>query len=220
MKLTPRPSRITPYLYVSDWRTAVSIDYQDPSANFNIGTVITIMHPEETDYYRIELADFAGANWIHIPLDDTPDAPIEIYFPSVCDLIKEALDAGKATLIHCMAGVSRSVTLVAAYLILRQQIDAGTARATIRARRPQADPNDGFLQKLIDWANDPRRPEFHERLLLPTPTCCSIGCYSTAVPHTATPSHVAHQNPYQEVQTAAQSAWYPDVSGCLSSVQT
>lgn len=199
MSFKPRPSRITQHLYVSDWRTAVSIDYEDPSANFNIGTVITIMHPEETDYYNIERADFVGAKWVHIPLDDVPDAPINCYFASVTGIIQETSAAGKATLIHCMAGISRSVTLATAYLILSQQLDAGTALAKIRTRRPQADPNDGFLQHLIDWSTD----------------CCS-----KAALHTVTQSHVAHQNPYQEVQMAAQTAWCPDVSGCLPNVQT
>jgi protein-tyrosine phosphatase len=215
MTLKPRPSRITQHLYVSDWRTAVSIDYQDLSANFNIGTVITIMHPEETDYYNIEREDFAGAEWIHIPLADEPDAPINCYFPRVSGIIQETQSAGKATLIHCMAGISRSVTLATAYLIISQQLDAGTALSKVRARRPQADPNDGFLQHLIGWANRSDIAEIWDDMSQPVTDCCS-----RAAPHTAPPSHVVHQNPCQEVQTATQSAWCPDVSGCLPSAQT
>ncbi|KDN53136.1 hypothetical protein K437DRAFT_289675 [Tilletiaria anomala UBC 951] len=51
-------------------------------------------------------------------------------------------------LVHCQAGISRSATLVAAYLMWRRGISTSAALELIRARRPQADPNSGFVAQL------------------------------------------------------------------------
>jgi dual specificity phosphatase 12 len=51
-------------------------------------------------------------------------------------------------LVHCQAGCSRSVAIVAAYLMHTRRISAATAVAMVRARRPDAEPNTGFMAQL------------------------------------------------------------------------
>lgn len=61
------------------------------------------------------------------------------------------IDRGRASggvLVHCYAGVSRSATLVAAYLILRRGMTLQEALDTLRAARPTVQPNPGFLAQL------------------------------------------------------------------------
>jgi protein-tyrosine phosphatase len=53
-------------------------------------------------------------------------------------------------LVHCHAGVSRSVSMIAAYLILQEHLDYFQAMALIRSRRPRANPNQGFCQQLLE----------------------------------------------------------------------
>ncbi len=127
-------------LYVSDWRTAVEIDYEEEGCP--IGQVITVMTADELDYYCIEAADFAGARWTCILLEDDEEAPIADHFEPVCGLLDTA--HGKATLIHCMAGVSRSPTLAAAWLMKRYGFAADDALNLLVTRRPCVAPNPGF----------------------------------------------------------------------------
>lgn len=50
-----------------------------------------------------------------IHVDDTPDENILIRLPEACDFIQHAIDSGGKIYVHCMMGVSRSVTVVCAY---------------------------------------------------------------------------------------------------------
>ena len=49
------------------------------------------------------------------------------------------------------AGVSRSPTLVAAYLMHNRRIAAAQALQYLKERRPCVDPNAGFMQQLLAW---------------------------------------------------------------------
>lgn len=51
-------------------------------------------------------------------------------------------------LVHCQAGCSRSVAIVAAYLMHTRRICALTAVSMIHARRKDAEPNRGFMAQL------------------------------------------------------------------------
>jgi hypothetical protein len=64
---------------------------------------------------------------------------------------------GEHTLVHCMAGVSRSATMVAAFLIKYLGLDVAAALAVVRAARPIADPNEGFQRQLHVWWASLRR---------------------------------------------------------------
>lgn len=51
--------------------------------------------------------------------------------------------------VYCVQGVSRSSTLVLAYLMIKRQMQVQDAMRMVRARR-EICPNDGFLQQLCD----------------------------------------------------------------------
>ena len=53
---------------------------------------------------------------------------------------------------HCQAGVSRSVSLVIAYLIRKERISYEVAYEKVRERRPVANPNKGFVKQLKQFA--------------------------------------------------------------------
>ena len=52
-----------------------------------------------------------------IQLDDSPYANLSYYFDRVADKVDEVRRKGGRIVIHCVAGVSRSATLIIAYLI-------------------------------------------------------------------------------------------------------
>ncbi|KAJ6627999.1 hypothetical protein B0H10DRAFT_1869341 [Mycena sp. CBHHK59/15] len=83
-----------------------------------------------------------------ILLDDTEEADILIHFMPSITFIQAELDKGRGVLVHCQAGMSRSVTIVAAYLMYTQNIDPQAALDIIKKSRPHVEPNAGFLLQL------------------------------------------------------------------------
>ncbi|KAJ7359583.1 hypothetical protein DFH08DRAFT_921747 [Mycena albidolilacea] len=83
-----------------------------------------------------------------ILLDDTEETDVLVHFVPAITFIQAELDKGRGVLVHCQAGMSRSVTIVAAYLMYTKNIDTQAALDIIRQARPNIDPNPGFLQQL------------------------------------------------------------------------
>lgn len=52
-------------------------------------------------------------------------------------------------LVHCLQGLSRSATLVLAFLMIKKGMTVTEAVETVRSKR-RIYPNDGFLQQLCD----------------------------------------------------------------------
>jgi atypical dual specificity phosphatase len=61
-----------------------------------------------------------------------------------------------AVLVHCVAGVSRSASVVVAYLVARQGLALADAVARVKAARPVAHPNIGFWKALIEIEREAR----------------------------------------------------------------
>ncbi len=58
-----------------------------------------------------------GIDYLKIRIDDNPFAHLDHYFDQVADKIRSVKDRGGRTLVHCVAGVSRSASLCIVYLI-------------------------------------------------------------------------------------------------------
>lgn len=65
--------------------------------------------------------------------------------------IDDAVSNGGRVLVHCIAGVSRSVALAAAWMMSRQRMSLKATLKRIRAQRPIARPNEHFLLALADY---------------------------------------------------------------------
>ena len=60
---------------------------------------------------------FKQVEYIKISIDDSPFSNLGCYFDRVADKIEEVRRRGGNSLVHCVAGVSRSASLCIAYLI-------------------------------------------------------------------------------------------------------
>ncbi|EPQ52031.1 hypothetical protein GLOTRDRAFT_80177 [Gloeophyllum trabeum ATCC 11539] len=83
-----------------------------------------------------------------INLDDEEDADVLSHLVPAVSFIQAELDKGRGVLIHCQAGMSRSATIAAAYLMYARNMDPASALEHIRKVRPQTMPNEGFLRQL------------------------------------------------------------------------
>ena len=66
-------------------------------------------------------------------------------------IIEDKLRENKNILIHCICGVSRSTTILCAYLIKKNNITPDEALKIIRTNRPIANPNPGFMKQLENY---------------------------------------------------------------------
>ncbi|EJT75626.1 hypothetical protein GGTG_05559 [Gaeumannomyces tritici R3-111a-1] len=63
----------------------------------------------------------------------------------------------RAVLVHCVMGISRSATAVAAFLMHQYGMSRDQALGHIAKRRPQINPNGAFQKQLLDWHDKMRR---------------------------------------------------------------
>ncbi|KAH6899126.1 protein-tyrosine phosphatase-like protein [Coprinopsis sp. MPI-PUGE-AT-0042] len=86
---------------------------------------------------------------LQILLDDTEDADILMHFLPAIQFIRAELEKGRGVLVHCHAGVSRSASIVTAFLMYTQDLTPQEALKLVRKARPMVEPNAGFLQQLV-----------------------------------------------------------------------
>ena len=67
------------------------------------------------------------------------------------DFIDSSLRAGGKVLVHCNDGMSRSASLVIAYIMQTYGLDFKTALNHVQQRRFCVQPNDGFEQQLKEF---------------------------------------------------------------------
>lgn len=87
----------------------------------------------------------------HVMADDVPNYNISRYFDHAADFIHDALTNGGTVLVHCAAGISRSVSLTMAYLLKHEGHKFASALSMIKSRRAIANPNPGFMKQLKDY---------------------------------------------------------------------
>ncbi|XP_055359991.1 dual specificity protein phosphatase 22-B isoform X2 [Betta splendens] len=86
------------------------------------------------------------------PFTTTQAAPSRTqHFKQSIMFMHESRLKGEGCLVHCLAGVSRSVTLVVAYIMTVTGLGWQQALAAVKAARPCAGPNVGFQQQLQDF---------------------------------------------------------------------
>lgn len=93
-----------------------------------------------------------------IKLEDNATCNIGVHFDLVADKIDKVQRERGKVFVHCMAGVSRSATLVLAYLMKYHRMKLIDAHTYVKKRRPLIRPNPGFWKHLVDY----ERKLFHK----------------------------------------------------------
>ena len=76
-----------------------------------------------------------------------------MYFKDSFDFIEKCSNSNGKILIHCFAGISRSATIVIAYLIYKYKMNTYDAISYTKKQRSIVHPNTGFLSQLHVFGN-------------------------------------------------------------------
>ncbi|CAG2117365.1 unnamed protein product [Medioppia subpectinata] len=111
---------------------------------YNIKTIVTVMEEPIDNRFHCE-----GVAYHWIKAEDYEEEDLLTHFHEAYDIIDAAVTAKTGVLVHCRAGISRSATIVIAYLMRKLQKPYKEVRALVRSRRDCIEPNDGFVDQLL-----------------------------------------------------------------------
>jgi protein-tyrosine phosphatase len=144
-------SVITDGIYVSRYRACRDREFLK---QHNITHVINCASqscenhfPSDFVYLNLPLKDEPlTEEQLHLPL-----TPLENVIPYAALFIQNCLDSGGRVVVHCRKGVSRSVAVVAGFLMVERGASLVQALTLIRERRKVADPNVWFVENLKEY---------------------------------------------------------------------
>nr|XP_054587350.1 dual specificity protein phosphatase 26 [Nothobranchius furzeri] len=134
---------VWPRLYIGDQQSAENVS--DLSTR-RFTHILSAAHSDRQGQPQI----YEGMNITYMGIEarDAYDYDMSINFQAAADFIHRALSRGGKVLVHCHVGVSRSATLVLAYLMLKQNLTLVEAVCAVKDKRGVI-PNRGFLRQLI-----------------------------------------------------------------------
>eukprot|EP00047_Mylnosiga_fluctuans_P005697 m.242168 g.242168 ORF g.242168 m.242168 type:complete len:203 (-) comp13977_c0_seq1:407-1015(-) len=98
------------------------------------------------------LEHVTGVEYLEIKIDDADGVRISDYFLEAITFIHNARLAGGHVFVQCRAGVSRSATLVLAYLLTLSPLGVDDCLTALQRARELVKPNEGFLAQLHEFA--------------------------------------------------------------------
>mmetsp|Transcript_22898 Transcript_22898/g.41542 ORF Transcript_22898/g.41542 Transcript_22898/m.41542 type:complete len:261 (-) Transcript_22898:144-926(-) len=166
------PVEILPHLLLGDVRSARRVEHLK---SLGVTHVLNVAGRQtanvDIDYVKL------GMEHVSIDAEDREGYPmLPLHLSSARAFIQEALEAGGRCLVHCRGGVNRSGVVVAAELMLREQIPV--LEAVNRCKEVRGLPylsNRSFQYQLVKLAEQ-------EHLLGPRPAGCKDGPSSPAPP--------------------------------------
>jgi protein-tyrosine phosphatase len=90
----------------------------------------------------------------HILLDDSENQDIFLHFSNVFSIIEKALEEKRSVLVHCVAGISRSATLVISYIMKKFRWCYEKSLIYVKDRRSGIMPNAGFEKQLRKYEKE------------------------------------------------------------------
>ncbi|XP_045908018.1 dual specificity protein phosphatase 12 [Micropterus dolomieu] len=132
---------VDPGLYIG---TAADLNDRQALADAAVTHVLSV---DSVDPAPLLPADAVRCRkWINVLDEVTSD--LLSHMDDSFQFIQQAVDAGKAALVHCQAGRSRSATIVTAYLMKRYQLGFTEAYHRLRSVKQDVQVNRGFEEQL------------------------------------------------------------------------
>ncbi|XP_052785497.1 dual specificity protein phosphatase 12-like isoform X2 [Mya arenaria] len=136
-------------LFLGNFTAGTDIDSLKEGGITHIITVDMIQH-----YYPESGEAHIDPHHMYINCMDLPSIDLLSKFQECFDFIDEALTSPEnKVLIHCFAGMSRSATIMIAYLMYKDGMGLDEAYATVKQLKPNIKPNPGFIEQLELFEN-------------------------------------------------------------------
>lgn len=136
-------SQIVPHLYLTSLKSA---EDRDILAKYSIDAILSIIN------FQLNVNCKESVRKYRISLRDLPHEDALNHFPHACEIIGHHLKLNQNVLVHCAVGVSRSASMILAYLMKHNQWTYFEALNFVRSKRPCVGPNQGFQMQLHLWA--------------------------------------------------------------------
>ena len=140
INLWSEPNWIIDNIYLGNAYNASSYSTLE---NLNIKSIVNVTK-EVNNYF--EYTNYF--NYIKIPISDKNTSSLSKYFDKVLEFIYENQKNEGNILIHCFAGRSRSVTIVALYLMKKYNMSLDNAIKYIKEKRNIININTKFYEEL------------------------------------------------------------------------
>ena len=138
------PSKINDFIYLGSEAHASNIE---TLKQHGIGFILNVAINCKS-YFENELV------YKNLPVLDVCETNIGEIFKEAFEFIEQVKSRNGKVLIHCQAGVSRSVTITTAYLMKTEQLSMGNALNKVKKTRKCAAPNFGFMVKLMEFEDE------------------------------------------------------------------
>jgi len=135
-------NEILPRLYLGDICIATN---KEEITRLGITDMITIeIRPLDASYLAQTVK-----RYLYINVMDHSKQDILSHFEASNEFIESALKTpSNKVYVHCVAGVSRSASLVIAYIMKTRSMDYTEAHSLVQQKRKVIDPNEGFVRQL------------------------------------------------------------------------
>ncbi|XP_063709847.1 dual specificity protein phosphatase Mpk3 [Culicoides brevitarsis] len=136
--LSEAPVEILPWLYLGNEKNSQDLEALQ---KYNIRYILNVT-PNLKNVFEGEIT------YLQIKITDHCSQDLSIHFPEAIKFIEDAHAKNSVVLVHCVAGVSRSVTITLAYLMYARSLCLNDAFSFVRAKKPDISPNFHFMQQL------------------------------------------------------------------------
>jgi len=132
--------KIEENLYLGDITTASNLFVMK---ELKIKRVLSLISMPIDSHHKLE-----GVNYKFIFAEDGQNFDLLTHFPECIEYITDGQNSGQPVYVHCKAGISRSSTVVIAFLMSKYKMTYAEALKLVKAKRCVR-PNEGFDQQLL-----------------------------------------------------------------------
>lgn len=145
-------SKIAPHVFISNAEQAVDSQFiRKNRIEYVLCCALELDHsfPKDIIFKKFPIRDLKRFNILN-------------YLEEGVEFITEAVSCSRNILVYCNMGVSRSPTIVIAYLVRELQISTDEAESLVLKSRPEIFPNSGFYNQLKIYESKNLKPKKHK----------------------------------------------------------
>ncbi|XP_074596065.1 dual specificity protein phosphatase 16-like isoform X2 [Brevipalpus obovatus] len=138
----PGATKILPFLFLGSQTDAFNKDLlKSHNITYELNVSTTCPKPDHVQ----------ESNFLRIPVNDSYNERLIPYFPIAFDFLEKVRQSEGCALVHCFAGISRSTTIVIAYLMQHSRLTFDDAYRYVKSKRATISPNFHFLGQLLEY---------------------------------------------------------------------